>query len=249
MPDAWIHPDWPAPENIHACVSTRLAPGVSLPPYGPCNLGLRSGDDQAAVRRNRELLAEALALPAPPSWLRQVHGSGVLRLDAPVADEPEADAAVASAVGVVLAILVADCLPVLFCAVDGSEIGAAHAGWRGLAAGVLENTVAAMRAPPDRLLAWLGPCIGPPSFEVGEEVCAAFIDHDPQAAAAFAPGRSGHAFCDLAALARQRLAGCGVTAVGGGGFDTRTDPRLHSYRRDGLSSGRLAALVWRSVAV
>ncbi|EIL98661.1 hypothetical protein UUA_11026 [Rhodanobacter thiooxydans LCS2] len=146
--------------------------------------------------------------------------------------------------GTVLAILTADCLPVLFCAADGREIGAAHAGWRGLAAGVLEATLTQLETPPARLLAWLGPCIGAASYEVGEEVRAAFVANDAAAAACFAATRPGHWRCDLAALARQRLAAAGVARIHGGGFDTHADPRFYSYRRDGARSGRFASLIW-----
>jgi len=238
----WIVPDWKAPAGICAAVSTRRGPGVSEAPYDRLNLGLRSGDDVAAVEVNRRALTEALALPAPPLWLRQVHGIAVADAGAAGDDEPVADASVARGPGQVLAILTADCLPVLFVSADGQTIGAAHAGWRGLAAGVLENTVTAMAA--DGIRAWLGPAIGASSYEVGEEVRAAFVDADEGAAAAFASTRPGHWHCDLYALARRRLARAGVTQVTGGGFDTLTDERLYSYRRDGANSGRFASLIW-----
>jgi YfiH family protein len=157
-------------------------------------------------------------------------------------DEPVADASVARGPGQVLAILTADCLPVLFTSADGQTIGAAHAGWRGLAAGVLENTVAAMAA--DQVQAWLGPAIGASSYEVGEEVRSAFVDADAGAAEAFAPTRPGHWHCDLYRLARRRLTAAGVSRIFGGGFDTLTDDRLYSYRRDGANSGRFASLIW-----
>ncbi|APG03041.1 multi-copper polyphenol oxidoreductase [Luteibacter rhizovicinus DSM 16549] len=238
----WIVPDWKAPAGIGAAVSTRRGPGVSESPYDRLNLGLRSGDDVAAVEVNRRSLTEALALPAPPRWLRQVHGIAVADACAAGDDEPVADASVARGPGQVLAILTADCLPVLFVSADGQTIGAAHAGWRGLAAGVLENTVTAMAA--DGIQAWLGPAIGASSYEVGEEVRAAFVDGDDGAAQAFASTRPGHWHCDLYALARRRLAQVGVAQVSGGGFDTLTDERLYSYRRDGANSGRFASLIW-----
>jgi YfiH family protein len=241
MADAWIRPDWAAPDGVEAAVSTRQGPGVSAGPYGRLNLGLRSGDDAAAVLANRASLVTALGLPAEPLWLRQVHGTDVAEGPAG-ADEPVADAAVARGPGQVLAILTADCLPVLFASVDGQTIGAAHAGWRGLAAGVLENTVKAMGA--EGIRAWMGPAIGGGSYEVGEEVREAFVSQDPGAAEAFRPTRPGHWLCDLYALARRRLAAAGVTEVSGGGFDTLTDDRLYSYRRDGAQSGRFASLVW-----
>jgi len=246
MGEAWIVPDWKVPADVGAAVSTRLGPGTSLPPYDRLNLGLRSGDDPARVVANRAALALALNLPAAPLWLRQVHGTDVAEAHAMPAsgDEPVADAAVAHGPGRVLAILTADCLPVVFASDDGRTIGAAHAGWRGLAAGVLENTVARMNVPPPSLSAWLGPSIGGPSYEVGEEVRAAFVDPDPSAEAAFTAARPGHWTCDLYALARLRLAAAGVTRVSGGGFDTFRDTRLYSYRRDGAASGRFASLVW-----
>ncbi|KJV29077.1 peptidoglycan editing factor PgeF [Luteibacter yeojuensis] len=242
MADAWIRPDWRAPAGVEAAVSTRQGPGVSAGPYGRLNLGLRSGDDLAAVAANRASVVTALGLPAEPLWLRQVHGTDVAEGPVAGADEPVADAAVARGPGQVLAILTADCLPVLFASADGQVIGAAHAGWRGLVAGVLENTVKAMDAEGVR--AWLGPAIGAGSYEVGDEVRAAFMAHDPQAGGAFTATRPGHWLCDLYMLARQRLAAAGVTEVSGGGFDTLTDDRLYSYRRDGAQSGRFASLVW-----
>ena len=245
MSAEWIIPGWPAPANMRAMVTTRNGPGVSQPPFNAFNLGARCGDDPQAVAQNRAHLREALQLPAEPRWLRQVHGTHVVYFDQDDAEqEPEADAAFTRASGVVLAILTADCLPVLFCARDGSEVAAAHAGWRGLRAGVLENTVAAMRTAREDLLVWFGPAIGPRSYEVGDEVRAAFVAHDRAAGEAFTPTRPGHWQCDLYALARQRLRMAGVTQVHGGGFDTFTDPRLYSYRRDGGRSGRFATLIW-----
>ncbi len=244
MHDAWIFPDWPAPHGIRAAVTTRSGPGLSAPPFARFNLGLRSGDDVESVRGNRGALQQALDLPAAPRWLRQVHGTTVAQLGPlPSEDEPEADAAVSHIPGTVLAILTADCLPVLFCSEHGEAIGAAHAGWRGLAAGVLEATVAAMAVPAGAIMAWLGPCIGGASYEVGDEVRDAFgADRAP--ADAFVATRPGHWRADLARLARWRLAAIGVTRVHGGGFDTFTDERLYSYRREGPRSGRFASLIW-----
>jgi len=241
----WIIPGWPAPANVRAMVTTRNGPGVSQPPFDAFDLGARCGDDPQAVTRNRARLREALQLPAEPRWLRQVHGTHVVHFDSHDAEqEPEADAALTRTPGLVLAILTADCLPVLFCARDDSEIAAAHAGWRGLCAGVLENTVAAMRTAREDLLVWLGPAIGPRSYEVGDEVRAAFVAHHRVAGEAFTPTRPGHWQCDLYALARLRLRMAGVTQVHGGDFDAFTDPRLYSYRRDGGRSGRFATLIW-----
>lgn len=245
MTDTWIFPDWPAPARVHAAVSTSEGPGVSAPPFGRFNLGLRSGESAEVVGSNRSVLRQALNLPSAPRWLHQVHGTTVAELGPlPGSDEPQADAAVSHIPGTTLAILTADCLPVLFCADDGSAIGAAHAGWRGLAAGVLEATIEQMQLAPARVLAWLGPCIGGPSYEVGEEVRSAFVDRSAKAAVCFVATRPGHWHCDLAALARQRLAAAGVARVHGGGFDTFTGTRFYSYRREGARSGRFASLIW-----
>ena len=255
MARGWLAADWPAPPGVHAGTTTRDGDGVSPPPFGPFNLGLRSGDDPVLAARNRALLAERLALPSPPHWLRQVHRTGVVRVETPATDdptgagEPEADAAVTSTRGVVLAILSADCLPVVLAARDGGEIGAAHCSWRTLSAGMLEATVAAMRAPPAALVAWLGPAAGPSKYEVGADVFAAFVDADAGAATAFAPTRPGHWLVDLYALARRRLAALGVVDVHGGGLCTISDPvRFHSFRRDGGASGRMATLAWTDAA-
>lgn len=245
---AWLAPDWPTPANVRAATTTRFMRGVSLPPYDACNLGTRTGDDPLAVAENRALLVEALSLPAPPRWLKQVHGSTVAHVDEDGVLEPQADAAVTRQPGRVLAILTADCLPVLFCADDGSEIAAAHAGWRGLSAGVLENALAAMRSVRENILAWLGPAIGPQSYEVGDEVRDAFTAHDPQTAAAFVATRQGHWNCDLHALARQRLRNAGVEQIFGGGIDVFADERFYSYRRDGARSGRFATMIWLAAA-
>ncbi|TCV93912.1 hypothetical protein EC912_104107 [Luteibacter rhizovicinus] len=243
MSEPWIVPDWPVSAGVRAVVTTRLGPGVSAAPFGRFNLGSRCGDDPHAVATNREALVTALDLPATPLWLRQVHGTAVANVPAgPV--EPEADASVATGPGEVLAILTADCLPVLFCSPDGKRIGAAHAGWRGLLAGVLERTVEAMDG---EVIAWMGPCIGPASYEVGDEVRDAFVTVDAAASMAFRPTRPGHWLCDLYALARMRLAGAGVAGIYGGGFDTLTDERFYSYRRDAAGSGRFASLIWTDV--
>lgn len=246
MSEDRLDPDWPRPPGVHACVTTRWLPGHSLPPFESCNLGDRCGDDEASVAANRATLIERLRLPGPPRWLRQVHGNAVHRADEPEhsVEPPMADAAVTGAARQVLAVLTADCLPVLFCTTDGSRVGVAHAGWRGLASGVLEATLASLHAAPDEVLAWLGPAIGPASYEVGEEVRQAFLDIDGGAAAAFAATRPGHWHCDLYALARRRLEGAGVRRLSGGGCDTFTDPRFYSYRR-AARSGRFASLIWR----
>lgn len=253
---AFLQADWPAPGRVRAFTTLRSGAGVSQPPFDRFNLGARYGehrDDPQAVLRNRELLGEWAALPSAPHWLRQVHGVGVLRFDATATaiegdplDEPPADASVTSVPGVVLAVLTADCLPVLFCADDGSEVGAAHAGWRGLAAGVLEATVGAMRTPTAQLRAWLGPAAGPQRYEIGAEVRDAFVGPDPDAASAFADTRPGHWRVDLYALARRRLIRAGLAAdrIHGGGLCTISDAeRFYSHRRD-ARTGRTASLIW-----
>lgn len=237
-------PDWPAPPNVRACVSLRCSPGVSIAPWDRCNLGSRCGDDAAAVASNRNGLVAALGLPSMPRWLHQVHGVEVAFVDrADSAVEPTADAAMTAQAGRVLAVLTADCLPVLLCRADGSAVAAAHAGWRGLVAGVVEAACDALGSPDREVLAWLGPAIGAASYEVGGEVREAFVRVDAAAEAAFAPTRPGHWTCDLYTLARQRLAVRGVSAVHGGGFDTFTDDRFYSYRRE-ARTGRFASLVW-----
>lgn len=252
----WLLADWPAPPGVQALTTLRHGAGVSGPPFDHFNLGNRSaadGDDPQRVERNRQLLVQLARLPSPPHWLRQVHGTEVLRFDAPptasgVTAEPTADAAVTSVPGVVLAILTADCLPVVFAARDGSEVAAAHAGWRGLADGVLEATVAAMRTPPSQVQAWLGPAAGPALYEIGQDVFDAFVGRDPMAEAAFVATRPGHWKVDLPALARLRLqrAGLSVDAISGGRHCTLADPqRFYSHRRD-RRTGRLATLAWIS---
>jgi len=243
--DAWLIPDWPAPARVRAAVSTRHGPGISPVPFERFNLGARNGDAPAAVEHNRRAVQTAWALPHPPHWLQQVHGTAVVAIDERAStSEPRADAAWTATPGQPLAILTADCLPVLFCAADGSVVAAAHAGWRGLAAGVLEATLSVMPAAGAPPLAWLGPCIGARSYEVGEEVHAAFVDRDAGAAEHFVATRSGHWLCDLAGLARRRLRQAGLTQIYGGGFDMLTDSRFYSYRRDAARSGRFASLIW-----
>lgn len=240
-----IVPDWPAPANVRALVTTR-AGGVSLAPYGSFNLATHVGDAVEAVAENRARLRRIL--PAEPRWLEQVHGVTVADADRP-AVVPRADAAVAREVGVVCAVLTADCLPVLFCDDTGSVVGAAHAGWRGLAAGVLEATVARMGVSPASLLAWLGPAIGPAAFEVGGEVREAFLRIDPGADVAFVSAAApGKWMADLFGLARRRLMRAGVARVYGGGLCTYADATsFYSYRRDGVT-GRFASLVWCDAA-
>ena len=235
-----IVPDWPAPSRVHALITTRLG-GVSLGPYAGFNLGLGVGDDPGAVAANRAILRRSL--PAEPLWLRQVHGVTVVDA-ATAAPLTSADASFARRAGVVCAVQVADCLPVLLCDRGGTVVAAAHAGWRGLCRGVIEQTVATMRAKAGDVVAFLGPAIGPGSFEVGPEVRAAFVERDPRAGECFAPGTGDRCFADLYSLARQRLSALGVTEIHGGGYCTLRDPeRFFSYRRDGVT-GRMAALIW-----
>lgn len=241
MPPECIIPDWPAPPAVRALATTRHG-GVSTGPYASLNLGGHVGDDPGAVAENRRRLRTLL--PAEPVWLQQVHGTRVVDAAAPAGGIPEADAAFVRTPGIVCAVLTADCLPVLLCDAEGTAVAAAHAGWRGLAAGVLEETVGAMAADPGRLLAWLGPAIGPAAFEVGDEVRAAFTAGDQGAAAAFVPGPPGKWFADLYALARRRLGRMGVTRVHGGGFCTFGESaRFYSFRRE-RNTGRMATLVW-----
>ncbi|MGH8250253.1 MAG: peptidoglycan editing factor PgeF [Steroidobacteraceae bacterium] len=234
-------PDWPVAPSVRAVMTTR-AGGVSSGPFASLNLAGHVGDDPASVAENRRRLRQVLDLPSDPSWLTQVHGRDVARL--PQNLPPGADAAVAFSPGPVCVVLVADCLPVFLAAPGGDRVGIAHAGWRGLAGGVIEATIAALDCDPARLIAWLGPAIGPRHFEVGPEVRDACLTGRPDAAAEFRPGRDGRWLADLPGLARRRLAACGVSSIHGGGHCTVADPaRFYSYRRDG-ATGRMAALAW-----
>jgi YfiH family protein len=235
-----IRPDWAAPASVRACVTTRTG-GYSSGPWAGLNLADHVGDDPAAVSANRVLLRAALVLPGEPRWLHQVHGTDVLGPGQPPGC---ADACFSDRPGEVCVVLTADCLPVFFCDRAGTRVAVAHAGWRGLLAGVLERTVERLGVPAGEILAWLGPAIGPAVFEVGDEVREAFLAADPASAACFAAHGAGHWLADLYALARQRLAGCGIGPVGGGDLCTLSDPeRFYSYRRDGVS-GRMASLIW-----
>lgn len=253
-----IVPDWPGlPANVGA-LSTVRAGGVSVAPYGDgqdgggLNLGVHVGDDPAHVAANRARLQAVL--PGVPAWLSQVHGVAVVDAALVGQSVPEADASVSSTPGAVCLVMTADCLPVLFSSHDGQVVGAAHAGWRGLAAGVLQRTVAAMRERgAGEILAWLGPAIGPQQFEVGQEVLQAYLDGAQNEAErqvvvqAFVavPGRQGKYLADIYALARMLLLRDGVTRVSGGQYCTVTDAaQFYSYRRDGVT-GRQASLIWR----
>lgn len=233
-------PEWPAPPRVRALQTLRSG-GVSPAPYDSLNLGDHVGDLPENVTANRARVRSRL--PAEPRWLQQVHGVTVVD-GAGLVHTEAADGVYSRQAGVVCGVMTADCLPVLFCDTAGSVVAAAHAGWRGLAAGVLENTVAAMGVPAANLMAWLGPAIGPQAFEVGDEVRAAFVAADSAAAGAFVSGHPGKWLADIYALARLRLHACGVGQIFGGGFCTVTDrERFFSYRRDGVT-GRMATLIW-----
>lgn len=239
-PEDWIVPGWPAPARVRSLITTRTG-GGSSGPYASMNLGLRVGDNPGAVEANRRVLRHFL--PAEPRWLDQVHGTTVV--DAETLTHPvQADASVTKSPGCVSVIMVADCLPILLANRAGSIVAAAHAGWRGLAGGVIENTIRALDTPPQNLLAYLGPAIGPSAFEVGDDVREVFVAVDRAAETAFRPHRPGKWLADLFGLARQRLARAGVLNVFGGGHCTFSDPaRFFSHRRDKVS-GRMAALIW-----
>lgn len=239
---SFIPAQWPAPRHVRAGVTTRFG-GASAGPFASFNLAAHVGDSDVAVATNRQRLRNNLALPSEPIWLQQVHGCTVVQPDM-YADERCGDAVVSRATGTVCAVLTADCLPVLLTDRAGTCVAAAHAGWRGLAAGVLEATVLQLPAAPETLLAWLGPAISQRAFEVGEDVRAEFLRHDPRAAAAFAPSPNQRWFADLYRLARQRLVGCGVREIFGGEYCTYEDVgNFYSYRRDGVT-GRMASLIW-----
>jgi polyphenol oxidase len=238
----WIAPDWPAPSSVKALITTR-AGGVSTGPYSSMNVGFSTGDAAQAVEENRRRLRACL--PGEPRWLKQVHGTRVVDAAA-VADRVEADASIAPEAHTVCAVLVADCLPVLFTDRAGSVVAVAHAGWRGLAGGVIQRTVERLREhSAHALIAYIGPGIGRDAFEVGEDVYLAFTRRDDAAAAAFVSHRPGNWLADLPMLARRALASAGVAEVHGGSLCTCSDPgRFFSYRRDG-TTGRMAALIWR----
>ena len=237
-------PEWPAPAGVRAAFTLRRG-GVSSAPFDSLNLGAHVGDDPEAVRENRRRVCTQLQLPAEPAWVEQVHGAQVVDLDGS-GRLPPADGLIARRAERVCVVQVADCMPVLFAARDGSAVAAAHAGWRGLAAGILEATIGRLGVAPAQLLAWLGPAIGARHFEVGAEVRAALTAQDAGALSAFVANARGRYQCDLALLVRRRLSAAGVAAVYGGTWCTYADSaRFFSYRRDGRC-GRLAALIWRA---
>lgn len=237
-----IFPDWPAPVAVKA-VSTTREGGYSRSPYDGLNLAMHVGDREADVRANRESLGSALDLPAEPLWLEQVHGAGVVNADE-ATGVPAADASYSRQPGAVCCVMTADCLPVLFCDRAGTRVAAAHAGWRGLAGGVLEATVQALDTGPGELMAWLGPAIGPDAFEVGEDVRGAFVAQQADAERAFLRGTDDRWLADIYRLARLRLAAVGVEQVYGGGNCTYRDAaRFYSFRREPVT-GRMATLIW-----
>ena len=241
-PEHWLIPDWPAPANIRAGTSLRHG-GVSQPPWDSLNLGDHVGDDPAAVAENRR----RLNLPAEPVWLRQTHSTRIVDAAAVRPGEAEADGSCTRRPGIICAVLTADCLPLLICDRRGSRIAAVHAGWRGLAAGIIEQAIRALALPGEELLVWLGPAIGPRAYEVGDEVRESFLAHDPAAESAFqASGTKWH--MDIGRLARQRLRALGVAAIYGGKHCTFAEASLfYSYRRDGVT-GRMASLIWMDPA-
>ena len=239
-------PNWPAPASVKAVTTTREG-GCSAAPYQGFNLGMHVGDDINAVADNRATLQQVLSLTTPPVWLNQIHGTTVLTLPHTLDGVPDADGGYTQVPGMACTIMTADCLPVLLCNKAGTEVAAVHAGWRGLADGIIETAVAAFSAAPDEIMAWLGPAIGPTAFEVGGEVRAQFITQDPQAAQAFVVSGDGAEdkwLADLYQLATQRLQSVGVSAVYGGEYCTYHSPaQFYSYRRDGVT-GRQASLIW-----
>lgn len=243
MPDV-VLPDWPAPTGVRALTTTRRG-GCSSGPYASLNLGDHVGDDPAHVAENRALLRQQLQLPEEPLWLTQVHGCTVAACGADGAlPGTTADATFSNRSGKVCAVMTADCLPLLLCNRSGTEVAAIHAGWRGLAAGVIEAAIDRFSEPGEQLLAWLGPAIGPEQFEVGDEVREQFLTIDRQNRAAFYAGRPGHWLADIYQLARNRLEQRGVSFIAGGDYCTVSDSeRFFSYRRDGVT-GRMASLIW-----
>ena len=238
----WLVPQWPAPARVHA-LSTLRHGGVSHAPYASFNLAAHVGDDAGAVAANRERLINAAALPSMPCWLNQVHGTNVVAAHDVEADT-EADACYTNTGGSVCAVLTADCLPLLICDRNGGTVCAIHAGWRGLAAGVIESAVTALGISGRDILAWLGPAIGAAAFEVGDEVRQQFLENDNAAQGAFRPSPQGRWLADIYQLARLRLLRQGVEHVYGGEWCTYSDPeRFYSYRRDG-KTGRMGSMIW-----
>jgi len=246
MSIACIEANWSGPANIRAMTTTRGG-GVSAKPYDSLNLGLHVGDDLDAVMENRRRIESQLTLPSSPRWLKQSHGVAIADLDQPAELHTviEADGAWTATAGVVVAVLTADCLPVVICNASGTQLAVVHAGWRGLAAGILDSAIARFD-PKTRLHAWLGPAIGPDAFEVGEEVRQAFIDQDAHNASAFVKNAAPDKWlADLYSLASRALSQLGDVSVSGGQHCTVSEStHFHSHRRDGVRSGRMATLAW-----
>lgn len=243
LPKDLIFPDWPSPPCVKACVTTRMG-GVSTGPYTSLNLGSYTEDSIQNVQANRALLKKVLDLPSDPCWLKQVHGKLVICAEKIYNNTPEADASMTRKPGTVCVVQTADCLPVLFANKQGTCVAAAHAGWKGLLAGVLQATVLAMEISGGDILAWFGPAIGPQAFEVDKIIRTLFIKRISGAEAAFKPAKSGTWLADLYLLGRLALQSVGVTQVFGGGFCTVQDPRFFSHRRDKGVTGRMASLIW-----
>lgn len=238
-----IKPNWPAPRNIKAYSTTRSG-GVSSGAYCSLNLGNHVNDLPENVLKNRALLKQHAQLPQEPAWLEQIHSIDVVTLEGQPLENNRADAAYSKMANQVCTVMTADCLPVLFCSLEGDEVAAAHAGWRGLCDGVLEETVKHFTTPTSHIMAWLGPAIGPEQFEVGDDVRDAFLQHDSAADNAFNPYKPGKYLANIYQLARQRLHALGITQIYGGDYCTFTDSeRFFSYRRDKIT-GRMASLIW-----
>lgn len=241
--DMFLQPNWPAPEHIKACTTLRTG-GVSRAPYHEFNLAQHVGDNEESVRTNRDLLKTTLQLPNEPIWINQTH-STITTQATPEQRDQEADASYTHDSNQTCVVLTADCLPILFCNQKGTYVAAIHAGWRGLLHGIIESTLNASKASANELLAWLGPAISAPNYEVGEEVREQFLNQDTDNEVAFSPSVNGRWLADLYALARIRLNKQGIKAIFGGDFCTFADPnRFYSYRRDGSRTGRMATLIW-----
>ena len=242
MTPAFIIPDWPAPEHVHACTTPRHG-GISLPPYNSFNLGDHVGDKPSDVEQNRQHLIKAAGLPESPRWLSQHHGVGVIN-SVNWTRNISADGIYTRLENHVCPVMTADCLPILICHKMGNQVAAVHAGWRGLANGIIEQAIGKFKGHNHDLLIWLGPAIGPTNFEVGHDVVTAFTDHSSEAKLAFKQTDSLHFMADIYLLARQRLNALGVTAIYGGNFCTVEDnEQFFSYRRD-KNTGRMASLIW-----
>ncbi len=234
--------EWPVPNRIRTWI-TQCSSEQHHTPYGGGNLATHVGDDALSVAHNRQQLAQQLGLVAEPQWLNQVHGTTVVRLPTVDSIPPEADGSYTTEAGVVCAVLTADCLPILLTNRSGSQVAALHAGWRGLAGGVVEQGIERFEESPEQLLAWIGPAIGQHSYEVGDEVREVFCGMDERAAEHFTPSERGRWYASMEGLLRKRLGQAGVGSIHGGGWDTYRDPRFFSYRRSGIT-GRFATLIW-----